>query len=281
MTPLRTTTHQNSAARGALGQRLAAFAGVALTLAACCQKQEAPPAPAPASTAAATTAAAATATATARQAPTAAPAAAAGGLAPGKHGCMMVEGGDSYNRLCTVTAQADGSLLVKAPGTSLNPNNGFEFRATGGPDSYQIEGKMSAFSACVGSFTSAASREDIGGKPWFVAKFAPQGKDTARCKIMIRAPKAEAPSNAQCSGENANSELPCPLKDGRWGWCKGGICKNICPPGHSYHPNDTRCHQRRDCKPGMGDDGMSVKTARCNECFGEHCFDPDATRDLL
>lgn len=89
-----------------------------------------------------------------------------------------------------------------------------------------------------------------------------------------------AKGGSQCSGDMANSELPCNLKDGRWGWCKGGACKDICPAGYSYHPNASRCHQRRDCKAGMGDDGIPVKTAQCNECLGVHCLDPGATRDV-
>lgn len=86
-----------------------------------------------------------------------------------------------------------------------------------------------------------------------------------------------ARTDAQCTGDQANSELPCSLKDGRSGWCKGGTCKDVCPPGYSYHPDDTRCHQRRDCKPGMA---MGTKTALCNSCNGDHCFDPGASRDM-
>jgi hypothetical protein len=209
----------------------------------------------------------------------AAPAApAAGGLTAGKHACMMIDGTGSYNRVCTVAAQPDGSLSVKAPGTGLNPKNGFEFRATGGPSSYQLDGKMTAFDSCTGAFKAAAAEEKVGGAPWYVARFAPQGKGAERCKIMIRVPALAAPSSgAQCTGDGADSELPCTLKDGRWGWCKGGACKDICPPGYSYHPNDTRCHQRRDCKPGGGE---GVKTAQCNMCYGEHCFDDAASKDM-
>lgn len=109
-----------------------------------------------------------------------------GGLEVGKHGCTMLDGTGSYNRVCTVSTQADGSLAVKAPGTSLNPQIGFEFTGTGGPASYQIRGKMTAFDSCSGNFSATAKQEDLGGTPWYVAKFAPGGSGSERCKIMIR-----------------------------------------------------------------------------------------------
>lgn len=126
--------------------------------------------------------------------PTQVPAAApttvtAGGLEVGKHGCTMLDGTGSYNRVCTVSTQADGSLAVKAPGTSLNPQIGFEFTGTGGPTSYQIQGKMTAFDSCSGNFSTTAKQEDLGGTPWYVAKFAPGGSGSERCKIMIRKSK--------------------------------------------------------------------------------------------
>ncbi|MEZ4370309.1 MAG: hypothetical protein R3B07_05760 [Polyangiaceae bacterium] len=110
----------------------------------------------------------------------------AGGLEVGKHGCTMLDGTGSYNRVCTVNTKADGSVSVKAPGTSLNPTIGFEFTGTGGPDNYSIKGKMTAFDACSGDFTSTAKVEDLGGSQWFIAKFAPGGAGSERCKIMIR-----------------------------------------------------------------------------------------------
>ncbi len=110
----------------------------------------------------------------------------AGGLEVGKHGCTMLDGTGSYNRVCTVSTQADGSLSVTAPGTSLNPQIGFQFTGTGGPESYAIQGKMTAFDACSGNFSSTAKQENLGGTPWFVAKFAPGGSGSERCKIMIR-----------------------------------------------------------------------------------------------
>lgn len=91
-----------------------------------------------------------------------------------------------------------------------------------------------------------------------------------------------AEAGAQCSGQDANSEQPCSLKNGLTGWCKGGVCKAVCPAGYSYDPLDTQCHQPRDCKPSTNPDGSlkPVKTAKCNECIGSVCFDAAATRAM-
>jgi hypothetical protein len=92
----------------------------------------------------------------------------------------MQDGTGSYNRLCTVSQAADGSLRVRAPGTQLNPTIGFEFDATGGPESYGIKGKMTAFDSCSGSYATQLAKEDVGGSDWYVARFK-------HCKIMLRA----------------------------------------------------------------------------------------------
>lgn len=106
------------------------------------------------------------------------------------------------------------------------------------------------------------------------AKKAERADDDAQPKPK---PAAQPPP---CQSEMANSELPCPLSDGRMGWCSGGTCKDICPAGYSYDPLDTQCHQRRDCQPATGDVLEPVKTAKCNRCMGEHCFDEDATQSM-
>ena len=66
------------------------------------------------------------------------------------------------------------------------------------------------------------------------------------------------PAVAACDGE----ETPCALGGGRWGWCKAGRCKNICPGTMSYSPLDTQCHPR--C------------TASCQNCMDGHCMDVSA-----
>lgn len=93
---------------------------------------------------------------------------------------------------------------------------------------------------------------------------------------------ASAGGEKECTGDSANSELPCRLKTGLTGWCKGGVCKAICPAGYSYDPLDTQCHQPRDCKASSSPDGTlkAVKTAKCNECMGAVCFDASATRAI-
>lgn len=64
-----------------------------------------------------------------------------------------------------------------------------------------------------------------------------------------------APSQPACSG----NEVPCNLRDGRTGWCKGGTCKDICGAGLNYSPMDTECHKR--C------------TKSCKNCQFGLCFD--------
>lgn len=87
---------------------------------------------------------------------------------------------------------------------------------------------------------------------------------------------------SQCT-DRPDSETPCELADGRWGWCKGGVCKNVCPAKHSYSPDDAQCHQLRDCKSDQTHDDWETprKTAQCNHCIGQHCMDPGATRNLV
>lgn len=86
----------------------------------------------------------------------------------------------------------------------------------------------------------------------------------------------------QCA-DRPNSETGCELADGRTGWCSGGVCKDVCPAGHSYSADDARCHQSRDCKTDQEHDDWTTirKTARCNHCIGWHCMDESATRNLI
>lgn len=102
-----------------------------------------------------------------------------GGLAPGSHGCVMIDGTGSYNRVCTVQQEGGGPLKVRAPGTSLNPTIGFEFEATGGPEAYETQGKMRAFDGCTGPFSVRTTMQSAAGIDWYVLKFK-------HCKIMVR-----------------------------------------------------------------------------------------------
>jgi hypothetical protein len=102
-----------------------------------------------------------------------------GGLELGRHACVMQDGTGAYNRICTVSARADGTLHVNAPGAALNPDIKFHLDATGGPDRYDVNGKMTAFDSCTGSYSATLARESVGGSEWFVARFK-------HCKIMMR-----------------------------------------------------------------------------------------------
>jgi hypothetical protein len=62
-------------------------------------------------------------------------------------------------------------------------------------------------------------------------------------------------------------EAPCPLADGRIGWCdakaqgEAGPCRDLCGPGRSYSNTDTACH--RPC--GAGCNGTCAHEGLCFE----------------
>lgn len=77
------------------------------------------------------------------------------------------------------------------------------------------------------------------------------------------------PSGSECTGDMADSELPCTLPDQRTGWCKKGRCKDVCPAGFSYSPLDTQCHKGKGCG------------ANCERCLDNVCLDEATTRPML
>ncbi|MBI5516724.1 MAG: hypothetical protein HY909_23265 [Deltaproteobacteria bacterium] len=90
-------------------------------------------------------------------------------LRPGRRRCSFVEDGHRYDRQCAVTRQPDGSLRVVAPGTRLNPTNGFTLTVTGSPGSYQAQGKLTAFGACSGAVSGPATLDGAGrSRAWRV-----------------------------------------------------------------------------------------------------------------
>ena len=85
----------------------------------------------------------------------------AGALTAGKHRCSFTDSTGTYNRVCTL--QQSGSIFaLKAPGTKLNPHNGFYGSITGSPDSYTFKGKVTGFDKCIGTFTM--SLDNAGAK---------------------------------------------------------------------------------------------------------------------
>lgn len=102
------------------------------------------------------------------------------GIVTGRHRCKFAEDGAKYNRVCTVTQQPDGTMLVKAPGTKLNPDIGFDVVLTGAPDAYDAEVTMRTFATCKGKHKGKvkieASRDDY----WYVIAL-PKG-----CGVWIK-----------------------------------------------------------------------------------------------
>lgn len=102
-------------------------------------------------------------------------------LTEGRHRCSFTEAGSQYNRQCTVVRRPDGSFLVSAVGTSLNPDQGFELVATGSAPAYQVSGSLRAFEACDGPFTSVTALEKRGDESFFVIRWG------GRCSIRLHA----------------------------------------------------------------------------------------------
>jgi hypothetical protein len=94
--------------------------------------------------------------------------------------CAFHESVDSYQRLCTVNVNADGSLHVEAKGTRLNPDNGFEFTMHGGPHNFFAHGTLNSFGICAGPFTSQVGTVIDKGVTTYELRLS------EHCKIVIR-----------------------------------------------------------------------------------------------
>lgn len=105
---------------------------------------------------------------------------ATGGPTRGNHRCEFRESVDTYSRQCKVTLNADGSLQVTAAGTTLNPDNGFDFTLHRGPYDLVAKGTLNAFSHCAGPFLSRAQPVIEGGVKTFELRFK------EHCMIVIR-----------------------------------------------------------------------------------------------
>lgn len=88
-------------------------------------------------------------------------------ITAGRHRCSFTEAGSDYQRRCTVTLRPDGSFQVTAPGTSLNPTQGFSFVATGAPPRYNVQGTLTAFTQCTGPFTAVANLDGGDSRPYY------------------------------------------------------------------------------------------------------------------
>jgi hypothetical protein len=105
---------------------------------------------------------------------------AAKGGPKGTRPCEFHESVDTYPRQCTISTFDDGSLLVTAKGTKLNPDNGFQFRMGGGPGSFAIAGGLDAFSICKGPFVGTMQAIEDHGRTIYEARLG------EHCMIVIR-----------------------------------------------------------------------------------------------
>jgi hypothetical protein len=102
-------------------------------------------------------------------------------LTLGRHRCSFTEAGSAYNRQCTVTALPDGSLRVVAPGTQLNPQNGFELTALGSAPAYRVDdGLLGSFDRCNGPIGGTLALDQSGAAPRYVIRWG------AGCAIEIQ-----------------------------------------------------------------------------------------------
>lgn len=78
---------------------------------------------------------------------------------------------------------ADGSLTITAPGTALNPNNGFSFRVAGGPERFTATGHLDAFSICRGPFGGSMVAIHDGNDP---RKVSYEVRFRDHCMIVVK-----------------------------------------------------------------------------------------------
>lgn len=94
--------------------------------------------------------------------------------------CAFHESVDSYERRCTTTKNDDGSLRVQAKGTTLNPDNGFEFTLRGGPHQFVARGTLDSFGMCKGPFVAYVNTVIDKGVTTYEMRFK------NHCKIVVR-----------------------------------------------------------------------------------------------
>lgn len=98
----------------------------------------------------------------------------------GQRPCEFRESVDTYPRTCTVQQNPDGTITVTAKGTSLNPNNGFAFRAGGGPERFPSTGTLDAFGLCKGAFAGEMRAIHNGSGVTYELRFRDH------CMIVVR-----------------------------------------------------------------------------------------------
>ncbi len=99
----------------------------------------------------------------------------------GTRPCAFHESVDSYQRQCVTTVNSDGSLTVRAKGTRLNPDQGFEVNLHGGEQNQWVaQGTLTAFAQCTGPFVAIVSLSVDNGVNVYEMRFK------EHCKIAIR-----------------------------------------------------------------------------------------------
>lgn len=99
----------------------------------------------------------------------------------GARPCAFHESVDTYKRQCVAKVNPDGSILVTAKGTHLNPDNGFEFTMHGGEQNqWAAKGTLKAFAHCDGPFVGLVNMVIDNGVKTYDVRFK------KHCMISIR-----------------------------------------------------------------------------------------------
>lgn len=99
----------------------------------------------------------------------------------GNRPCAFHESVDTYQRQCVATVNPDGSVLVSAKGTKLNPDHGFEFTLHGGDQNvWAAKGTLDAFGYCRGPFVARGTMSVDRGVKTYELRFK------QHCMIVVR-----------------------------------------------------------------------------------------------
>lgn len=99
----------------------------------------------------------------------------------GNRPCAFHESVDTYQRQCLAKVNPDGSVLVSAKGTKLNPDHGFEFTLHGGSENQWVaKGTLNAFGLCKGPFVAPVTSYLDHGVKTYELRFK------QHCMIVVR-----------------------------------------------------------------------------------------------
>jgi hypothetical protein len=157
----------------------------------------------------------------------------ANGLTLGTHGCTFYDSTGAYNRRCTLTQNANGTVALRAPGTSLNPEEGFSGTLTGGPEHYGFTGQIKTFDSCTGNFQSTLVRQ---GNKYALRYKRPGCSLTIHIRTDTMGGGAPAPRGG-CNCAHGREYGPEPDIN----VANGGCARLGCAPNYTCNQNNGNC----------------------------------------